>query len=128
MSESIGFISFYGMTPSINWFEGTDVDPAKDDRPLNVFLSEVGDIRHILKSISDMLPLADGKKRQNPINIYLHDKQIENLARSLLFLTIICETSLSKRERMELFLDLYSNALVRDKTDGYLQGILNELI
>ena len=58
----------------------------------------------------------------------MHDKQLENLARALLFLTLICETSLSKRERMELFLDLYANAMIRDKTDGYLQGVVNELI
>jgi dynein assembly factor 3, axonemal len=50
------------------------------------------------------------------------------LARSLLFLTLICETSLSKRERMELFMDLYANCMIRDKTDAYLQGVLNELI
>lgn len=35
---------------------------------------------------------------------------------------------MSKRERMELFLDLYANCLIRDKTDAYLQGVLNELI
>lgn len=29
---------------------------------------------------------------------------------------------------MELFMDLYSNVIIRDKTDSYLQGILNELI
>lgn len=29
---------------------------------------------------------------------------------------------------MELFIDLYANCLIRDKTDQYLQGILNELI
>lgn len=29
---------------------------------------------------------------------------------------------------MELFMDLYSNVIIRDKTDAYLQGILNELI
>ena len=74
MSESIGFISFYGMTPAIDWFKGTGIDPKKDEKPLNIFMSEVGDIRHILKSLSDMLPLPEGKKRTNPINIYMHDK------------------------------------------------------
>ena len=29
---------------------------------------------------------------------------------------------------MELFMDLYGNTLLRDKTDSYLQGITNELI
>ena len=29
---------------------------------------------------------------------------------------------------MELFLDLYGNCMIRDKTDAYLQGVVNELI
>ena len=66
--------------------------------------------------------------RKHPINIYLHDQNYEVLGRALLFLTLICETSISKRERMELFLDLYGNSLIRDKTDNYLQGVVNELI
>ena len=60
MSEAIGFISFYGMTPSIDWFQGSSIDPKEDYRPLNILLSEVGDIRHILKTISDNIPLPDG--------------------------------------------------------------------
>lgn len=58
----------------------------------------------------------------------MHDKNLEVLARALLFITLICETSLAKRERMELFMDLYGNCKIRDKTDAYLQGVVNELI
>ena len=45
---------------------------------------------------------------------------MEVLARDLLFLTLICETSYAKRERMEYFMDLYGNTKLRDKTDQYL--------
>jgi hypothetical protein len=79
-----------------------------------------------MKSISDLVPMH--KDRHHKLNIYIHEKEHGVLARDLLFLTIMCETSLSKRERMELFIDLYANCLLRDKTDSYLQGILNELI
>jgi hypothetical protein len=75
-----------------------------------------------------MVPLKEKKAREHKINIYLHEKNLECLARALLFLTLICETSLVRRERMELFMDLYSNTLIRDKTDAYLQGVVNELI
>ena len=125
---SIGFVSFYGLTPAINWFEQSEVDIVNDDsKDVNVLLSEVGDIRHVLKSLSDIL-IRKTTPRQHALNIYLHDKQFENLARALLFLTLICETSFSKRERMELFLDLWGNCKIRDKTDAYLQGVVNELI
>ena len=89
-------------------------------------VSETCDLRHILKSISDIVTMK--KSRKHKLNIWIHEKEFGCLARDLLFLTIICETSLSKRERMELFIDLYSNCLIRDKTDQYMQGVLNELI
>lgn len=60
---AIGFIPFYGMTPSINWFERSEIDFAnQDDKDINVLLSEVADIRHILKSLSDVLPLPNGPR------------------------------------------------------------------
>jgi len=46
----------------------------------------------------------------------------------LLFLTLICERHLSMRERQEIFLDLYGNSMIRDKTSNYLEGIVKELI
>jgi dynein assembly factor 3 len=66
--------------------------------------------------------------RTQPINIYIHEQKKENLARVLLFLTLFCETGISVRERMEMFLDLYGNSLVRDRTSQYLDEIVPELI
>lgn len=127
MAENvIGFVQFYGYTPCINMFNQSKIDFTADDRDLNFLVSETSDLRHIMKSISDLVPLH--KDRHHKLNIYLHEKEHGVLARDLLFLTIMCETSLSKRERMELFIDLYANCLLRDKTDAYLQGVLNELI
>lgn len=84
-----------------------------------MLLSEVADIRHILHTLANAMPLANGE-RQHALNIYLHDKHLEVLARGLLFFTLICETSYAKRERMEYFMDLYGNSKLRDKTDQYL--------
>lgn len=85
-----------------------------------------GDARHVMKSICDILPMQT--ERQHPINIYFHEKNKENLARLVLFLTLFCETGLSQRERMELYLDLYGNCLIRDKTQEYLEGAARDLI
>ena len=68
------------------------------------------------------------KLREGTLNIYIHEKQKENICRAILFLTIMCEKQLSMRERQELFLDLYGNALIRDKSAAYLEGIVKELI
>ena len=130
MTEAIGFVSFYGLTPCIDVLKDSHLDVNKDDQDINMLISECADIRHVLKTLADLLPLdglKDGQREHN-INIYLHEKNLENLARALLFLTLLCETSFSKRERQELFLDLYANCMIRDKTDAYLQGVVNELI
>lgn len=95
--EALGFVPFWGFSPSINFFQGTNIDPSLDDKEINILISECSDIRHILKSVSDILPLT--KQREHNINIYIHEKYKENLCRALLFLTILCESSLSIRER-----------------------------
>lgn len=138
MVEGLGFAQFHGFTPCIDFFKGTKFnlntpdteENAGSHKELNVLLSECADIRHVLKTLTDCLPLSNvpEHKRKNRLNIWIHEKNLENLGRALLFLTIFCETGLSKRERLEIYLDLYANALIRDKSDAYLQGVLSELI
>ena len=43
-------------------------------------------------------------------------------------MTLVCETGLSSRERMEMYLDLVGNCLIRDKSAHWLEGIVHELI
>lgn len=85
----------WGFTPSINAFRKCpNVNPWKDQDEINILISETGgDMRHVLKTISDILPLK--MYRQKKINIYYHEKQKENLARLMLFLTLISETGIS---------------------------------
>jgi len=121
--EALGFVAFWGFSPSINFFKGTPFS-AQSDHELNVLLSECADLRHLLRTLAESIPA----EREQPINMYLHERQKENLCRALLFLTLICETQMSERERQETFLDLFGNAMVRDKTAFYLDGIARELI
>lgn len=55
--EALGFISLWGFTPSIDFFKATDTQLQNDDHDINVLISECADIRHILKSLCDNLPL-----------------------------------------------------------------------
>jgi len=131
--EALGFISLWGFSPSIDFFKGTPYflssgDDEEDSKDINVLISECADIRHVLRSLSDNLPMIDGQPRKGKVNIYIHEKQKENLCRDLLFLTLTCERHLSMRERQELFLDLYGNSMIRDKTANYLEQTTKELI
>jgi dynein assembly factor 3, axonemal len=125
--ESLGYTQFYGLTPSIDFFKDSHIDPTKDEGPLNVLLADCADLRHLMKSLADLL-LKLKEKREHPINIYIQERHLENLCRAMLFLTITCETAIAQRERMEIFLDIYANTLLRERTNVYLHSVLNELI
>ena len=74
MVEALGWISFYGYTPSIDFFKNSNIDPADDDRDINVLLSECSDLRHVFRSLCDMIPLKFKKPREHKLNIYIHEK------------------------------------------------------
>jgi hypothetical protein len=68
--EALGFISFWGFSPSIDFFQGTGIslsskrqDPVlagnEDFTDINVLLTECGDIRHLLKTLAENLPTRD---------------------------------------------------------------------
>lgn len=115
--DALGFIQFWGVTPAINVFKGVDnIDVNKSNEEINILFSECGgDGRDLFKTIGDLAIEVDDPRDQ-PINIYIHEKKKENLARVILFLTLFCETGMSIRERMEIFLDIYGNSLLRDRS------------
>jgi hypothetical protein len=57
MAEAIGFVPFWGFSPAINFFKGTELSLEKDEE-INVLISECADIRHILKTLAESLPLT----------------------------------------------------------------------
>jgi hypothetical protein len=70
--EALGFIAYWGFTPSINFFTGTQVSLDDDSQEINVLVSECSDMRHILRSLAESLPLES--VRQKKINIFIHEK------------------------------------------------------
>lgn len=50
------------------------------------------------------------------------------MARNLFFLLLIHVSNLSLRELMELFLDIYGNALIREKSAKFIDLLIPELI
>jgi hypothetical protein len=86
--EALGFISLWGFTPSINFYKGTPLSLGTDVEQ-NILISECADLRHLLMTLGESLPLEQARK--SPLNIYIHEKNKENLCRDLLLLTLICE-------------------------------------
>lgn len=102
--------------------------PTEDDATVNLLLVGAADTRHVLKTLAKRRRSAGGRGAPGKVRIYIHEKQHEVLARHLLFLQIVNNTALPVRERMELFLSLHGNALVRERDSDYVGNIAAELV
>lgn len=96
--------------------------PLPEGETINVLISAGADVRHVVKS------LARRPKGLKHVRFYLHEKQHEVLARHLLFLQIVNNKALTIRERMEVFLSLYGNTLVRERDCSYVSELAPELV
>ncbi|EGR31068.1 hypothetical protein IMG5_117930 [Ichthyophthirius multifiliis] len=119
--EQIGFIHFWGLSPAINFIDKTQ----KGKQSLNVLLVCTSDIRHILKTIADNLTKNDQLKE---LNIYVYEKEKEVTCRMILLMQILQTYTLNYKERIELYLDVFGNCLIREKTQLYINEILPTLI
>lgn len=60
--ESIGFIHYWGFSPSINFLECLP----PDIETINIFLSGTNDIRHLMKTLADN---CESPLLKKPINV-----------------------------------------------------------
>lgn len=117
IAESIGFVQFWGFTPSANLLETGSNSEKK------IFLSGLSDIRHILRTLSEN-SLSSGF----PLTFYLHENNKEVLARQMFFIYLINDMALPIRERVELFLEVYGNCLIRERAAEYVSQASQNLI
>ncbi|KAF4658333.1 hypothetical protein FOL47_008019 [Perkinsus chesapeaki] len=110
ISEAIGFTQMWGNSFASDLIN-EPLAQSKGQLPprssLNILTSGAGDIRHILKT------LARRHSDDPPLHFYVHESSPETLARHIFFLDLVANPQLTIRERCELFLSLYGNALVR---------------
>jgi hypothetical protein len=53
---------------------------------------------------------------------------LETLSRALLFLFLISDTTVSMAQRQEMFLDIYGNAAIRERTALWLDEAVQDII
>jgi len=109
--------------------ETTDTEQEPEPSPLpedqvNVLITGGADVRHVVKSLARWRSV-EGRPR---LRFFLHERHHEVLARHLLFLQIVNNRALPVRERMETFLSLYGNTLVRERDESYLAEIAAEFV
>eukprot|EP00929_Paragymnodinium_shiwhaense_P112039 TRINITY_DN80294_c0_g1_i1.p1 TRINITY_DN80294_c0_g1~~TRINITY_DN80294_c0_g1_i1.p1 ORF type:complete len:632 (-),score=176.89 TRINITY_DN80294_c0_g1_i1:253-2148(-) len=99
--------------------------PDDADAPVNILITGGSDIRHVLKTVAKRRVSSTPRRK---LRFFLHDSRHEVLARHVLFLQIMNNTSIPVRERMEIWLSLYGNTLVREKDNLYVEDIAKELV
>ena len=100
----VGSVLLKGLTPSMDLLEHHP-NPRNE---VNILLSNAGDVRHIIETIS-CLPSHPEVKT---INFYILERNPEALARELFHLYVLERFDLTVAQRAELILDTYGNLLV----------------
>ncbi|KAF4713638.1 motile cilium assembly [Perkinsus olseni] len=122
VSEAMGFTQFWGNSFACDLLNEPIGEPERPSgQAVNILMTGAGDIRHILKTV------ARRHVDEPPLHFYVHESSAETIARHIFFLDLVTNPELTIRERCELFLSLYANALVRKKDARYLSEQVGRL-
>ena len=134
--KSIGHYGFYGFSATFDFGEALssgkeagvevgDVGSGGDGEPVRILLVHPGDIRHIITTLS--------KRRRNylrgrPIHFYLLESTVEIKARDILLLEVLNDFEVPIRQRANIFLEIYGNVKVQDRTNRYIEQLGYQLV
>lgn len=109
---------WWGLTPAVDLGAETKISE------VNILLIAQSDCRHVIQT------LAKKYRHQKATNLKLHvfEPQLDNVARSMLFLTLALDQQLGLGRKAQLFMDLYGNSLIRPSTRQYLNEAANRLV
>jgi hypothetical protein len=117
-----------------------DEEDAGASRSVNVLLAGCADARHVLKTV------AESRRFLSPshvVHFYVTEQTLEAAARHMLLLGLLLERGrsyadeddaaaavprLSLEARAQLFLEIFGNAMVREKTDAYIRSRAGRII
>lgn len=140
----LGIHSMWGFSPSMNLlsFESLHQFCSADDKGpnildrneegenenvINILLVQPSDPRHIIHTLSQKIRKGSSVR---PINFFILEQETEVLARHLLLLHVFFD-KIPIRHRAALFLEIYGNALIQQKTETYIAivgSLLRELM
>jgi dynein assembly factor 3 len=126
--KAIGMHAHWGFSHSFDFLEllnkmyNNDVVSSETCAPINILLIHPSDVRHILTLIArrrrhSNIPL------NRPINIYLLENTIENVARDILLLEVINDYEVPIRQRANIYLEIFGNCKVQDRTSRYIEQL-----
>ncbi|KAA0155403.1 hypothetical protein FNF29_01778 [Cafeteria roenbergensis] len=123
--EALGVHTHWGLSPALDL---TDVHkravaskPAAAETPEapdSFLLVHCADPRHYLKTLSRRL-----RASKTPAEVFMWEPSAEAMVRSLALVGIALDFSMPVRQRAHMFLEVFGNVKVRDKTAKYLDAL-----
>ncbi|CAH8623860.1 unnamed protein product [Schistosoma rodhaini] len=123
--DSLGNIIWWGLTPAINLAKCLDTYcPGDHFDDTNILCVGMGDSRHILLTLSSKF---SGKIKFE--TFYLIEPFHGTYARQMLQLYTALETytRMGLQEKVEIYLEIFGNMMIRDVTSKYLTNAANNL-
>ena len=135
IAAQIGHYGLHGYSAAFDFIEAIDQARSSsqavvddDQEPLKILLVGPGDIRHMLATVSRRRRHhKGGNNKLRPIHFYLIENPIEILARELLMLELIVDFEVPIRQRATVFLEIYGNCKIQDRTARYIEQLGHEL-
>jgi len=129
-----GVHSMWGFSPSMNLLSYDEVTSKETDKPVEIFLLAPGDPRHILQTIANFVREnyeREGALCNRQLHFYVLENEIEVIARHLMLLKICFDDKLPIRQRATLFLEVFGNTLIQERSREFINEsalLLNDFI
>ncbi|GMH69978.1 hypothetical protein TrST_g14142 [Triparma strigata] len=120
---SIGLQGMWGFSPAANLLAEAE-HQAVDGEPIEILIVNSCDIRHVLKTAAQRRRFAPN----SPLHFYLIDTPTEVVARHFLLLQVLTDWEIPIRQRAILFLEIFGNTMVQDRTARYIEETARGLI
>lgn len=121
-TAALGVHAMWGFSPGMDLIDHAEAGSSGE--VLRILLAEPSDIRHVLVSISRRRRRSVVKA----VEFYILERPTETLARHLLQLQVACDWELPIRQRSNVFLEIFGNALVQERTQNYIAEIGQDLV
>ena len=122
---AMGVHSMWGFSPATDMLQYAASTEAGAAKPLRVLVASPSDIRHVLLSISRR---KRNRSLDQPLEFFVLERVPEVIARHLLLLQVVCDWELPVRQRATVFLEIFGNSQVQERTQRYIHRLGKELV
>ena len=129
--SSIGHHGFWGMSATFDFIQALEIAKTlsleSSSEPIRILLIQPGDIRHIITTIARrrraLKRTVSTSESLRPIHFYVIESLVEIIGRDLLLLELLNDFEVPIRQRANLFLEVYGNVKVQERTNRYIEQL-----